>query len=640
MKRTLKLMSVLALGLLGLTACDGESSNTSVDTPSEEASAIFNTLDSTYSSLRTGGIAPGGSFDLLSSIADFPDVTVSYSVDSTKTTYSLRGFDYTLGAQNIFSISEDGTQLLCDGTKTYDEANAYGVFTASLTIGDDTFTHDYLANVIMYDISEITDLSSGSAVAFRGYWMGSCAFSENYGNYNASYVQVGDSAMMLYRLDGDMFDENWKIGETLLQITGTYSPYNGLPECTVTSIKEYTGSDAGSYAKPNVKTLGKEDSFTTSDINRKYYIPNAKVTSVSTDTYGTIELTFVVGDDENGYGEKEYTLYLDNRYNDVKQDALKNLKAGWTFSCNTWLGFNSNNYQFTYIENFQSKEGNPLKTVVQIADNASTLYVGTSVAYTAEVTLPLGEEDDSVTWSTSDAEVATVDETGKVTAVKAGKATITATSNFDNTCAAAVDITVEEAPKVQAITDIKTAYRGEDPEDSLVGFTGAVTFVNSGNYYVSDANGNGLYAFHVENTDLSDLKVGDNVTVYGKATLNKGYGLQVTDCLVVKNAEATVTPTPYIIADFEAWSKLDLTNSGDYIVIKGASIVLPKNDDGTIDDKDGKLSLKLGENTIGTNTKPANFKDIDESATYDVTCVVSAFEGATQVLVVSATANK
>lgn len=57
--------------------------------------------------------------------------------------------------------------------------------------------------------------------------------------------------------------------------------------------------------------------------------------------------------------------------------------------------------------------------------------------------LPVNADDRSYNWSTSDKDVATVDSEGKVTAVKAGQAIITATANdgaLKATCAVTVDI--------------------------------------------------------------------------------------------------------------------------------------------------------------------------------------------------------
>lgn len=84
------------------------------------------------------------------------------------------------------------------------------------------------------------------------------------------------------------------------------------------------------------------------------------------------------------------------------------------------------------------------------------LNVGNTVTITATVA-PEEATNPAVTWSSSDESVATVDETGKVTAVAVGNATITATSNSDADVNATYDVTVEEK-KTPTYTSNKTNY--------------------------------------------------------------------------------------------------------------------------------------------------------------------------------------
>lgn len=72
------------------------------------------------------------------------------------------------------------------------------------------------------------------------------------------------------------------------------------------------------------------------------------------------------------------------------------------------------------------------------------LTVGTSVTVTATVT-PDNATNATVNWTSSDEKVATVDSNGKVTAVAAGNATITATSESDGDVSADYALTVNKA---------------------------------------------------------------------------------------------------------------------------------------------------------------------------------------------------
>ena len=71
-----------------------------------------------------------------------------------------------------------------------------------------------------------------------------------------------------------------------------------------------------------------------------------------------------------------------------------------------------------------------------------TLPVGGQISAQATVTTT-GFAPKTLTWTSSDEDVATVDASGNIVAVAAGSATITATSVFDNTKSATVAVTVE-----------------------------------------------------------------------------------------------------------------------------------------------------------------------------------------------------
>lgn len=80
-------------------------------------------------------------------------------------------------------------------------------------------------------------------------------------------------------------------------------------------------------------------------------------------------------------------------------------------------------------------------TSVSLNKNSSSLEVGSTEQLTATVS-PDNATDPSVSWSSSNEAIATVDSTGLVTGVTAGSATITVTSNSDNTKTASCEFTV------------------------------------------------------------------------------------------------------------------------------------------------------------------------------------------------------
>lgn len=94
---------------------------------------------------------------------------------------------------------------------------------------------------------------------------------------------------------------------------------------------------------------------------------------------------------------------------------------------------------------------------VTLDKTEGVLTVGNTVTVTATVT-PDTATNASVTWSSSDEAVATVDSEGKITAVAPGTATITATSDSNPDASAAYAVTVQ-AKKVVASTSTKTSSK-------------------------------------------------------------------------------------------------------------------------------------------------------------------------------------
>lgn len=96
---------------------------------------------------------------------------------------------------------------------------------------------------------------------------------------------------------------------------------------------------------------------------------------------------------------------------------------------------------------------------IELDKTEGILNVGNTVTITATVA-PEEATNPAVTWSSSDESVATVDETGKVTAVATGNATITATSEDDSSVSADYELTVQQ--KKVAATTTKNNYSGSN----------------------------------------------------------------------------------------------------------------------------------------------------------------------------------
>ena len=103
----------------------------------------------------------------------------------------------------------------------------------------------------------------------------------------------------------------------------------------------------------------------------------------------------------------------------------------------------------THVNAFYAVEG------ITLDKTEGILNVGNTVTITVTVA-PEVATNPAVTWSSSDESVATVDETGKITAVAVGNATITATSEDDSSVSANYELTVQQ--KKAAATTTKNNY--------------------------------------------------------------------------------------------------------------------------------------------------------------------------------------
>lgn len=121
---------------------------------------------------------------------------------------------------------------------------------------------------------------------------------------------------------------------------------------------------------------------------------------------------------------------------------------------------------FIGCKNDDDDDGDVAVTDVKITSTVTEVTAGETITLTAEVS-PADATDKTVTWSSSDTAIATVDSTGKVTGVAAGTATITAKAGEKT---AAVDVTVKAAatgggetatPKTATI-----AYDGSSAENA------------------------------------------------------------------------------------------------------------------------------------------------------------------------------
>ena len=185
-------------------------------------------------------------------------------------------------------------------------------------------------------------------------------------------------------------------------------------------------------------------------------------------------------------------------------------------------------------------------TVAEIKLSQSTLSMkkGESAALTVTIT-PENATDKSVDWTSSDTKIATVDSTGKVTAVSAGTASITCMakdgSDKKATCKVTVTDPTPPKPSVVKVTKITlnktTASVGKGKTMQL---TATVTPTNATNKAVTWKSSNTKIAT-VSSTGKVTAKAAGTVTI--TCTAKDGSGKKATCKVTVTEPKPPVKPT-------------------------------------------------------------------------------------------------
>ncbi|MBQ4083203.1 MAG: Ig domain-containing protein, partial [Bacteroidaceae bacterium] len=105
-------------------------------------------------------------------------------------------------------------------------------------------------------------------------------------------------------------------------------------------------------------------------------------------------------------------------------------------------------------------------TSLTIDKATATLTEGETLTLTV-ATAPSYATDHSVTWSSSDEAVATVDTNGKVEAIAAGTATITATANDGSGLTATCKVTVQKKMADRISNTADTVFRVQNQKGSI-----------------------------------------------------------------------------------------------------------------------------------------------------------------------------
>ncbi len=188
----------------------------------------------------------------------------------------------------------------------------------------------------------------------------------------------------------------------------------------------------------------------------------------------------------------------------------------------------------TYIEVYLSGGAPVTPTVnsVTVSPASATLDPNDTQQLTATVDATPASADKSVTWSSSDPSVATVSESGLVTAVAQGTATITATSNLDNTKSGTCSVTVNAPAAPIPVTAIAL---NKSTTNIAIGDSETLTII----YTPAEANTGKAVTWTSSNTSVATVDNSGKVigVTVGTATIT---ATSTTDASITASCAVTV----------------------------------------------------------------------------------------------------
>lgn len=210
----------------------------------------------------------------------------------------------------------------------------------------------------------------------------------------------------------------------------------------------------------------------------------------------------------------------------------------------------------------------PVVTVTGVTVDAAqkTIKVGEETQVTA--TVAPAEANQAVTWTSADNKIATVDATGKIKGVAAGKIKIIATSVADTTKSGEVEITVEAEDPAVTVTDVKVeaaaevevgktitakatvepaganqavTWESSDKAKATIDDKGVITGVAAGEVTitaksVADPNKSGTAKVTVKAAPVTDVKVTGITLKADKKTIKVGAKTTVKATVAPENA--------------------------------------------------------------------------------------------------------
>lgn len=238
--------------------------------------------------------------------------------------------------------------------------------------------------------------------------------------------------------------------------------------------------------------------------------------------------------------------------------------------------------------------------VTGVSLNKTSLTITVGETYTLKATVkPTDATNKSVTWSSNDSSVATVDSNGKVKAIKEGNATITVTTK-DGSYTATANIKVEPAK----VTKVTISGSSSVIVGNSITLKAAVTATGNANKTVTWASEDESIATVNSKGVVKGVKVGSTnitataggITVKKKITVTaEKISLSITIKAVCAPGNSTIQGYTYVI-------KNNGKEYTDYRVIKINDIITPKGGKIAANVKQGKQSIIVVTNNNGDVT--------------------------------------
>ena len=387
---------------------------------------------------------------------------------------------------------------------------------------------------------------------------------------NVYAIQIDDTGIMTFQTPG------LTVGNDVI-ISGEIDVYNNLIQITNPTSTIDLGPST-QVITPKVIT----------DLTQ--LTANTSGTLVKLEGLKYVNGTYQTGEHQNvnaTFGEKNVVLRLESGHDQATVDAHNNFFASLggvdTFNVTAIQGWYKDDPQImigvhSIFERVQGVVSNPVTGVsLDVAD--VNLDIGALHQLTATVE-PAAADNKAVSFTSSDETIAKVSNEGLVTAVGAGVATITVTTE-DGGFSATAQVTVSE----NLIATLTPAQAHAAAVNSDIIVKGKVVEqIKNGQYAIQDGDvGIMTYFFDIP------LTVGNDVIIYG--TLGNFNGLhQITNATaVIDLGPSTTAVTPRVVTNS---AELTQDVTGSLVTIDGLSLVSGRFEAGN---KNAMVKVLLGE---------------------------------------------